>query len=82
VVAALSFLTRPVFFRDAIVVMVLVMSLVESAISNSIEVLTPVWLLALFVGIKPASAAVGDQRGRAISGARPGGPQEIASGAR
>ena len=60
--AAVSFLARPVFLRDAIVVMVLVIGIFESGVSNSIEALTPVWLLALFVGIRPASSAVGDDR--------------------
>jgi O-antigen ligase len=75
VMAALSFLARPVFFRDAVVVMVLVMGLAESSVSNSIEVFTLVWLLALFVGIKPVSA-VSDDRDLASSRARPAGRRD------
>jgi exopolysaccharide production protein ExoQ len=73
--AALSFLARPVFLRDAVVVMVLVIGILESGVSNSIEALTPVWLLALFVGIRPASPAVSGDRALAGSRVRPGGRQ-------
>jgi O-antigen ligase len=79
--AALSFLARPVLLRDAVVVMVLVIGLLESGVSNSIEALTPVWLLALFVGIKPASSAGGDDRDLASSRAVEW-TTRIASGAR
>jgi O-antigen ligase len=70
--AAVSFLARPVFLRDAIVVLVLVIGILESGVSNSIEALTPVWLLALFVGIGPASSAAGDDPDLAGSRARRG----------
>jgi O-antigen ligase len=75
VIAALRFLARPVFLRDAVVVMVLVIGLLESGVSNSIEALTPVWLLALFFGIGTASSAVGEDRDLAGSRAQPGGRQ-------
>jgi exopolysaccharide production protein ExoQ len=78
---ALSFVTRPVFFRDAIGVMVLMIGLLESGVSNSIEALTPVWLLALFFGLRPASPVVGDDRD--LAGARAIGlTAEVASGPR